>query len=264
MIFKAPPGRELYHWVYLMNAFATLPWPHSDLGTERALELSRPSARMLFGLGPPGPGGLPEERVANLLEALDEEVQAINWCEQIHGRLVASLAPEYESSHTGVACVGRCDALITDRTGVGLLVWTADCVPVLISGGGVVAAVHSGWRGTVADVVGAVVDRFRTEFGVPVQNLEAALGPSISGPRYEVSHQVIDALSVYDVDRNLWCDGNRVDLRNYIGGRLRQLGVPVENIAVVGPCTAGSPELASYRRDGSEAGRQWSLVYGRG
>ena len=246
-----------------MNAPVIPPWPQLDLSNEHAFECSTDQVRMLFGLGPPRANNSPEARVRCLLEALAEEVRAIRWGDQIHGRLVASLAPEDGNPFAGVACVGRCDALITDTPGVGLLVWSADCVPILLSGGGVVAAVHSGWRGTAADVVGAVVDRFRNEFGVPAQCLEAALGPSISGPHYEVSRQVIDALSVYAIDRHVWQDENRVDLRGLIRGRLLQLGVPAQNIARVGPCTAGSPDLASYRRDGADAGRQWSMIYRR-
>ena len=244
-----------------MKASFRPPWPQLVLGNERVLEYSRPSMRMLFGLGPPRAVGLPEQRITDLLAALSGGVEAIRWCDQIHGRLVASLAPEVDRPFSGVACVGRCDALITDQPGVGLLVWSADCVPILIFGGGVVAAVHSGWRGTVADVVGAVVARFHNEFGVPAESLDAALGPSISGRRYEVSHQITEALSGYKIDSHLWRDDNRVDLRAFIRGRLLQLGIQAENIAEVGPCTAGSPDLASYRRDGSEAGRQWSMVY---
>ncbi len=63
------------------------------LGPNRPSNTRGPIGGMLFGLGPPG-GGSPEARVADLLEALDPEVRAIRWGEQIHGRLVASLAPE--------------------------------------------------------------------------------------------------------------------------------------------------------------------------
>lgn len=235
-----------------------------DLPSEQALEKREPDLRMLFGLGPPLKGNAPKARTKGLLDALEPEVRAIRWGDQIHGRLVASLAPEPGSPFSGVACVGRCDALITDQPGLGLLVWSADCVPVLLSGGGVVAAIHSGWRGTVADVVGAVVDRFQSEFGVTSAHIEAALGPSISGPHYEVSDQVIEALSVLEVDHRLWRAGNQVDLRKLIAARLQQLGISTDRTDHVGPCTAASPNLASYRRDGADAGRQWSMIYRRG
>lgn len=247
-----------------MKSSTPAPWPSRNLKNEQVLEHQTPDRGMLFGLGPPLAAAPPEARTEGLLAALGPDVRAIRWGEQIHGRLVASLAPEPDRPFTGVGCVGRCDALITDQPGLGLLVWSADCVPILLSGGGVVAAVHSGWRGTAADVVGAVVHRFRSEFGVPADSLEAALGPAISGPHYEVSDQVIEALSLFEIDHRLWREDKRVDLRRLIAGRLLQLGVSTDRTVHVGGCTAESLNLASYRRDGADAGRQWSMVYRRG
>jgi hypothetical protein len=150
---------------------------------------------------------------------------------------------------------------MTADTGLGLVVWTADCVPILITGDGVVAAVHAGWRGSVADVAGAVVRRFAVEYGVPPRTLRAMLGPAISGPRYEVSREVIDGLRAYGLDEKRWRNENRVDLRGFLAARLENLGLEPEAIDTVGPCTASTPELASYRRDGVRAGRQWSMIY---
>jgi YfiH family protein len=196
-----------------------------------------------------------------LLADLGSDVGAIRWGEQIHGSLVASLAAEPGERLEGIACVGRCDALMTTDAGVGLVVWTADCVPVLITGGGVVAAIHSGWRGSAADVVGAVVRRFAVEFGVSPHDLGACLGPAISGPRYQVGRDVIESLRIFALDEDRWCSGDRVDLRGFLAARLEDLGLDPAAIHTVGPCTASTPELASYRRDGRAAGRQWSMIY---
>ena len=186
---------------------------------------------------------------------------AVRWGQQVHGRVIASLAAEPGRPLEGAVCVGRCDALMTAEVGVGLVVWTADCVPILMHGDGVVAAVHSGWRGSVADVAGAVVRRFKVEYGVPPQSLRAVLGPAISGPRYEVSREVIDGLGAFGLDEALWRRGNQVDLRNFLAARLEDLGLGPSSIEIAGPCTASTPDLASYRRDGDGAGRQWSLIY---
>jgi YfiH family protein len=228
-----------------------------------ALEIMKPGVRMLFGFGPPAPGGPPEQRMQRVLAALNPEVTAIRWGEQIHGRVVASLAPEPGQQFRGTESVGRCDALIAAERGLGLVVWTADCVPILISGGNVVAGVHSGWRGSVADVVGAVVNRFSVEFGEPPEALRAVLGPAISGPRYEVSSEVISGLAQYGLEQDRWRSGHQVDLRAFLACRLVSLGLDEAEIAIVGPCTASTPELASYRRDGARAGRQWSMIYRR-
>ena len=68
-----------------------------------------------------------------------------------------------------------CDGLITDRKDVPLCVWTADCVPVLFRDpkAGIVAAAHSGWKGTVADMMGSVVRRME-DMGARAENIRAA------------------------------------------------------------------------------------------
>ena len=216
---------------------------------------------MLFGLGPPLDSSPVERRAQRVLEVLRPAVGGVRWGQQVHGRLIASLASEPGQPLEGAACVGRCDALITAEGGLGVLVWTADCVPILLAGGGVVAAVHSGWRGSAADIVGATVRRFASEYGVAPGSLRAALGPSISGPAYPVGREVIDALGRLGLAETGWRDADRVDLRMFLAARLESLGLPRCRIETVGPCTASTPELASYRRDGTAAGRQWSLVY---
>lgn len=228
---------------------------------DRVLDFSAGDVRMLFALGPSTPVGLPEDRMRRLMSDPTLRVSAIRWGEQVHGRVIASLAAETGRPFEEAACVGRCDALMTAETGLGLVVWTADCVPILINGDGVVAAVHSGWRGSVADITGAVVRRFAIEYGVPPQNLRAVLGPAISGPHYEVSREVIDGLSKFGLDEAQWRKGRRVDLRGFLSARLEGLGLEPPMIDIVGPCTASTPELASYRRDGIDAGRQWSMIY---
>jgi YfiH family protein len=235
--------------------------PLTAIGDDRALDFGAAGVRMLFSFGPPTSASPPEERMQRILAVLGSEIGAIRWGEQVHGRLVASLAAEPNHPLDNATCVGRCDALMTADAGVGLAVWTADCVPILVTGGGVVAAVHSGWRGSVADIVGAVVRRFAVEYGVPAKNLRAMLGPAISGSRYEVSGEVVDGLRAFGHDEQRWLENNHVDLRAFLAARLENLGLEPTAIDTVGPCTASTPELASYRRDGINAGRQWSMVY---
>jgi YfiH family protein len=227
----------------------------------RALDFRENGVRMLFAFGPPKPAGSPEDRLRRLMAGPGAPIDAVRWGEQVHGRVIASLAAESGRPFENAACVGRCDALMTAEPGVGLVVWTADCVPILINGDGVIAAVHSGWRGSVADIGGAVVRRFAVEYGVPPQNLHAKLGPAISGPQYEVSREVIKGLRALGLDEARWRKGNRVDLRGFLAARLENLGLESTMIDIVGPCTASTPELASYRRDGAGSGRQWSMIY---
>ena len=237
--------------------------PHNLTGiaNDRALDFNLDGVRMLFAFGPAKPAGLPEDRLHQVMTALGFQLGSIRWGEQVHGRIIASLAADPGRPFENASCVGRCDALMTADAGVGLVIWTADCVPILITGGGVVAAVHSGWRGSVADIAGAVVRRFDVEYGIPPHHLRAKLGPAISGPQYEVSREVIDGLKTLGLDEARWLKGNQVDLRGFLAARLEDLGLKPALINIAGPCTALTPELASYRRDGDFAGRQWSMIY---
>ncbi len=234
------------------------------IASELALDFNLDGVRMLFGIGPARPAALPEERMRRLMTDLGTQIRAVRWGEQVHGRVIASLAAEPGRPFENAVCVGRCDALMTADTGVGLVIWTADCVPILITGDGVVAAVHSGWRGSVADIAGAVIRRFEVEYGVPPHHLRAILGPAISGPQYEVSREVIDGLRQFDLDEARWRQGRQIDLRGFLAARLEDLGLESTMIGISGPCTALTPELASYRRDGVGAGRQWSMIYRMG
>lgn len=235
-----------------------MPWTEKTVANTRVLVCGLENVTMMFGLGPAGPAGTRLDRMRGLLRALQPSICSFRWGEQVHGRELRAVT---SGPHLPLCSLGDCDALVTNQDGVGLAVWTADCVPVLIAGGGAVAAVHSGWRGAKLDVVGSVVTRLIEQYGVPPARLVAALGPAISGPRYQVGPEVIEGLGAHGVDESRWRNDDCVDLRGFLAARLEALGVAPTAISTVGPCTASSPGLASYRRDGAAAGRQWSVVY---
>ena len=81
---------------------------------------------------------------------------------------------------------------MTDRAGVPLMVYYADCMPVLLCDPvrRVCAAVHSGWRGTVLRIAAEAVRRMGERYGSAPGDILAAIGPSAGPPRYEVSEEV--------------------------------------------------------------------------
>lgn len=228
------------------------------IGAERAMEVTVHGARVLFGIGPAEATGDPSDRARLLLDCLAPAVSAVRWCRQIHGTAMVSITSR---DTAGAECVGDCDALVSSEPGVALLVWTADCVPVVLVGRHFVAAVHVGWRGAAGGVLPATLDRCRNLYREAPGSYAAYLGPAISGHRYPVGPEVIDALQGQRIPREVWLSGSRVDLRSFAAAQLELLGVG--RVGVVGGCTAADPRLASYRRDGSAAGRQWSLVHRR-
>ena len=119
---------------------------------------------------------------------------------QVHGGEVLDV-------HVGggpLQVVGTADAVVTTMPGVVLAVRVADCVPVLLAAPGVVAAVHSGWRSTSVDVVGAAVQRMVAAGADPV-DITAWVGPHISRTPTRWASR--------------WCEVSR---RRVSRGRLRQ------------------------------------------
>ncbi len=235
------------------------PWQIVTLTGESLLYRESRDTMMLFGRGPRLGPGASAQRMEGVLSEL-EGVRALRFGRQIHGNLIASLSEEPGQPFEGVAEIGRCDGLISDTPGLSLALWTADCVPVLFSGGGVVAAIHAGWRGIAAGIHLRAVRRFLIEYGVPASGLRVVLGPAVGPCHYEVGEEVIEALGEEGVHREHWLDGQRVDLRAFLRKSFEGLGIDREAIEIVGPCTACDEAYASYRRDGARAGRQFSLV----
>jgi hypothetical protein len=160
----------------------------------------------------------------------------------------------------GPHVVGTCDALLTAEPWTALTVRTADCLPIALGGGGAVAMVHAGWRGLAADVLGTVVVRMRSEFGVPQAEVSAVIGVGVGPCHYKVGEEVVTALSRHAVEGPDWRGDGSVDLARWARGRLVSLGVGRDAVQALPGCTACSPSHHSYRRDGRHAGRQWSAV----
>lgn len=144
-------------------------------------------------------------------------------------------------------------------------VMTADCVPVLLAdrAATAVAAIHSGWRGTVANVVGATVAALAGD-GVEPSQLVAAIGPCIEVEAFEVGEEVAEQFAAEHVRRE---PGARphVDLVAAVRAQLVAAGVPKDSIERVGGCTCRHPEqYFSYRRDGAGIGQMLAFIGIRG
>ena len=163
-----------------------------------------------------------------------------------------------------------CDGLITDRKDVPLCVFTADCVPVLFHDpkAGVVAAVHSGWKGTVADMMGAAV-RCMEDMGARAENIRAAIGPAISRCCFETGPEVPEAVrDLLGSDAGGLClpeegvEGKfLVDLKETNRRRLLQLGLAPEYIDVSPDCTMCMQDVYwSHRATKGRRGTQASVI----
>lgn len=103
----------------------------------------------------------------------------------------------------------KADALFTREPGVLLAVQTADCVPILLADTKrrAVAAIHSGWRGTLARIAAKTLGRMQMEFGTRAADVIAALGPAIGRCCYEVGSDVAREFDAKFPEARDWFDG---------------------------------------------------------
>jgi YfiH family protein len=176
---------------------------------------------------------------------------------QVHGDRVVVVEDSPAARETVDA--GHCDAIVTRLAGVGLVVQTADCVPVLLASHGAIGAVHAGWRGAAAGVVGAAADAF---LGLTDNRSSARawLGPSIGACCYEVGPEVASRFPKGFAHPSR--DGRSLlDLAGFVRSHLEEAGIPAANISAHSGCTmCGGERFASYRRDRENAGRMIALV----
>ena len=176
---------------------------------------------------------------------------------QVHGRRVVEI--EARPGPGEVRDAGECDALVTRLSGIALVVQTADCVPVLLAAPGVTGAVHAGWRGAAANVVGAAAETL-LELTPDPRAVRAWLGPAIGACCYEVGADVA-ARFAGDFVRASGGGRHVLDLPAVVRSQLVAAGVPSESIVADTACTrCGGERYASYRRDREKAGRMIALV----
>ena len=145
-------------------------------------------------------------------------------------------------------------------------IFTADCVPVLIADNknNVIAAVHSGWRSTIANIVGKTIIKMKESFGCNSENLKVFIGPHNKQCCYEVSEELISKFKNVDYLKNTDINNGRfLSLENCIIKQCKINGVRRENIITTQYCTFCSENVQfhSYRKSGKKSGRQFSLIY---
>jgi polyphenol oxidase len=202
--------------IYRVRPLEELPWLEHGFGTRHSVELAS------------------DPRLATL--------------HQIHSDISVQ-------AHGRAGILGDGDALIDDRPGNLLAVKTADCIPILLVDEGhcAMAAVHAGWRGTVARIAQSAVCAMSNQFGTEPDRLYAAIGPGIGKCCYEVGAEVAAQFG-----ENGPC---HIDLAEANRAQLLEAGVPAERIYVANLCTkCHGEDFHSYRRDKEHAGRMISFI----
>ena len=269
-ILELAPFRKL---PWLVHGFSTRPGGVSPLESEKVLNL----------------GFMEWDTRENVLEnrrlfqsAIDAADLELIPLKQIHSDVIR-VFPQPSAD------VSKGDASATDRPSLLLTIQTADCVPILLVDpkNRALAAIHAGWRGTLARVAEKAVGRLQFEFGSKPANLLAAIGPSIGPCCYGVAAdfvskftaQFADAADYFDEPRsgeepnplqwlNMKPPGHQpppknvhLDLRKANRSQLIAAGLYAKNIYVSDLCTAcHSNLLFSHRQEGGLSGRLMSAI----
>lgn len=248
-------------------------WLEADLGRARAAFTTRvggvseaPFDRLNLGVLTDDSNEAVVENRERLALALGLDPARIPIGLQVHGAALAAHSGPQEPSPFALpdSAIPEVDGHVVTEPGLAPLVFTADCLPVALSGPGGVAMLHCGWRGLAAGIVAAGA----AAVGATV----AAIGPGIGPCCYEVGPEVLSAFSTLGEGIATPVDGpksragddisahRRLDLVEVARRLLLKAGV--EPIEAAGLCTSCEPELFfSHRRDAGRTGRQGGLVW---
>ncbi len=160
----------------------------------------------------------------------------------------------------------ECDGLITNTPGTALVVFTADCTPILLHDPvtGAVGAVHAGWRGTAANIAAKAVAAMAEHFGCRPADIRAAIGPNIAQCCFQTDADVPQAMVQAFGKTALTAFTQKgekyyVNLKQINALALRRAGVT--DITISEDCTCCQPSrFWSHRRVGQERGSQGAII----
>lgn len=193
-----------------------------------------------------------KHNIKKLAEYLGVEDSEIKFLHQTHSDKIWLVDRNFQNAYG--------DALVTPQKGIILAVKIADCAGILLYDPKrkVVAAVHSGWRGSSKRILPQTIELMAKEFGTNPQDLLGYISPLASGERYEVGEEVAQ-LFPRSIHKN--SDGKYFfDNRKELLLQFKETGVPSSNIEISEFCTIGTLSLHSYRREGKHSGRMAAFI----
>lgn len=195
------------------------------------------------------------------------EFLGINWrdlvcAKQVHSHRIQYVTEKDKGKGAKVYtdAIADTDALMTDKKGVPLAIFTADCLPIFLYDPGrpAIGLVHAGWRSTKDGVASGAVQLMQKLFKTDAAALRAGFGPSIRSCCYEVSKDFRGYFpgEVIERDNRYFLDLAQINKKQLCG-----LGVKEEHIFDSRICTfCRNEEFFSYRKEGEACGRLMSVA----
>ncbi|MBQ8203237.1 MAG: peptidoglycan editing factor PgeF [Clostridia bacterium] len=209
-----------------------------------------------------------EENYRRLCSAIGSDISHLVFSHQTHTDNIKTVTKEHLGVGFNKPPFNDIDGLITNESGVALVTQYADCTPLLFCDPvkKVIAASHSGWRGTVKQIGRKTVERMVGEFGCNPDDIIAAIGPSICKDCYEVDDPVLEAFKKTDIDlkgvfTSTTVGHYQLDLRLANKKILMSAGIREENIDIADICTCCNSEyLYSHRVMGEKRGNLAAII----
>lgn len=186
------------------------------------------------------------------------QIEQITFQRQIHSDIIKFVEKP--------GFIGESDAMITKHLNIGLAISSADCTPIFLydSKNKIIAAVHSGWRGTQKKILRKTLSNLTHHFNSKPEDIFCFIGPSISQKNYEIGSEVAVLFdNKYLLMEKTSDNKNRIylDVRQINIDMLFDFGIPENQIEISPLCTFDAKNLLhSYRRNGKLSGRSLGVI----
>lgn len=192
------------------------------------------------------------DRLAN---ALGYDRHRLVHMRQIHSDIILTVDENYTFDTPP-----ECDALITTKSNLPLMIMSADCTPILLHDpiNHVIGVVHAGRAGALNRILPKTIETMHRMFGSEPSNVLIAMGPSIHGCCYEINASIAQEVIAQGYPQALSQDDEKVflDVNTILKRQLEELSIPGEHIEVLEECTSCHKErYFSYRADRQKTGR---------
>ncbi len=207
-----------------------------------------------------------EENFRILGEAIGYDPEKLVLTRQVHSDIVRKVGREDWGVYMVSGASPECDALITNDPGTAIVVFTADCTPILFHDPvtGAVGAAHAGWKGTAAAIGAKTAQAMIREFGCDPKNIRAAIGPNIGFCHFQTDADVPNALLetygeeirpfIRTAGEKFYCDLKQINAL-----ALRRVGIT--HIEISTDCTMCQPDrFWSHRVTRGERGAQGAVI----
>jgi len=193
-----------------------------------------------------------ENRIA-FANQLGLDISQIAFQRQIHSNIITVV------EKPGI--IGESDAMITNKKNIGLAISSADCTPIFIyeKEKKIIAAVHSGWRGTEKKILSKTIHKMIDDFSCQAKNMFVYVGPSIHQKNYEVGEEVaslFDEKYLLRIDGKIYLDVLQANIDQLLANKIPQTQIEISSL-----CSFEEKDLLhSYRRDGKNSGRALGII----